>query len=125
MKVIDPGHVYELFTLDGEMSHPLVFVKREGPGYPGNVGYHAGTNIQDVLRCLIDRVEYLNKQEECYENGMVISHLRCAFEHLEKRAAGRHGRVLGKALATAIEKEPFCQKCGHVECEGACHPEEL
>ena len=48
MKVLDPGHVYELAQLDREsydrypVAH-LTFVKRVGEGYPGNEGEaHAG-----------------------------------------------------------------------------------
>lgn len=56
MKVIDPGHVYDLRSLDGEQLNRLVFVKREGPSYPGNVGHYPGTTMQEVLRALIDRL---------------------------------------------------------------------
>lgn len=76
MKVIDPGHVYELAHLDGQHVERLVFVKREGDGYPGNFGHHEGTNLQEVLRALIDRVEYLNRHE-CRDRR----HARCEVSH--------------------------------------------
>ena len=44
MKVIDDGHEYLLDNLDGEGVTPLLFVKREGDGYPGNEGHHAGSS---------------------------------------------------------------------------------
>lgn len=51
MRVVDPGHVYDLVSLDGGQVHRLTFVKRLGERYPGNVGFpHAGTNMQEVLR---------------------------------------------------------------------------
>lgn len=53
MKVIEPGHVYELETLDGAAPNRLVFVNRE----PGTE--HAGTQTQEVLRTTIDAVECL------------------------------------------------------------------
>jgi G3E family GTPase len=49
MRVIEPGHVYELDTLDGAgEKQRLVFVNRE----PGTE--HAGTQTQEVLRATID-----------------------------------------------------------------------
>lgn len=121
MKVIDPGHEYELTMLDlpEGFVETLMFVKREGPGYPGNVGHHPGTNIQEVLRALIDRVKYLNNQITDARNGRVISHLRNAMWLLEDRAAERHGRTLDVHMRE-IEKLPTCTKCGHVSCEGKC-----
>jgi hypothetical protein len=53
MKVIEPGHVYELATLDGEAPNRLVFVNRE----PGTE--HPGTQTQEVLRTIIDALEAL------------------------------------------------------------------
>jgi hypothetical protein len=137
MKIIDPGHVYELDWLDGEPEtayfgdpedtetpeHPanrLIFIKREGPGYPGNVGSHPGTNIQEVLRVLIDRLKYLNNQIPDNHNSLALSDLREALWFLEHRAAERHGRFL-KVWPWEIELEPTCRKCGHIGCDGTCH----
>ena len=119
MKIIDPGHVYELALLDdwNEQEPPalLTFVKRDGHGYPGNSGRHAGTNIQEVLRVLIDRVQYLNNQIPDKANDTVIHKLRECLLELELRAAERHRRVLPD-LSYEIEKEPVCRTCGHVAC---------
>ena len=135
MKVIDPGHVYELDWLDLEypiqpyeddhkQSH-LTFVKREGPGYPGNVGHHPGTNMQEVLRAVIDRLRYLHRQIPHEANEVAIMDLQGAIYALESRAAERHGR-LERFRATFspenIELQPTCLKCGHVGCDGSCHP---
>lgn len=118
MKVIDPGHIYKLDTLDGDVDVTLTFVKREGEGYPGNIGHHAGTNIQEVLRALIDRVKYLNSQIEHPRNWMVEISLREALNQLELRAAERHGRTLSFPVS---ESMPTCGFCGHVGCDGHCH----
>ena len=131
MKVIDPGHRYLLNHLDddGRGSEPtaLVFVKREGPGYPGNEGHHAGTNLQEVLRALISRVKYLEGQESHPNNAVVIMNLRHAIWLLESRAAERHGRVFDLSAKgvvdindSSIEDAPTCQQCGHVGCLEAC-----
>lgn len=129
MKVIDPGHVYDLDWFDGDppiktrsgyqVWNELVFMKREGDKYPGNVGHHPGTNIQEVLRALIDRVKYLDKQIPHDENTKIIMNLRSALWSLECRAAERHGRK--KPRYIDIELEPTCTICGHVGCEGTCH----
>lgn len=127
MKVRDPGHVYELTNLDdpdGEVPPVLLyFVKREGEGYPGNVGHHAGTNMQEVMRALIDRLLYLDKQVPDYRNQQIIRVLRDSIWDLEKRAAERHGRDLRFAdieNEPDIENEQVCSKCGHIGCGGSC-----
>lgn len=132
MKVIDPGHRYVLGQLDDDGSGvaptALVFVKREGPGYPGNVGHHAGTNLQEVLRVLIDRVKYLEQQVPHPNNPIIIFALRHSIWLLEQRAAERHGRPFTLEAAgilriedSSIEDAPTCQQCGHIGCSGECH----
>jgi hypothetical protein len=116
MKVLDAGHLYELDTFDGQSSDSalLRFMKREGAGYPGNAGAYPGTNCQDVIRVLIDRVKYLHNQIPHPENGEIIGSLRAALEAFEVRAAERHGRAL--VLGVTIEYEPACKVCGHIGC---------
>lgn len=131
MKVIDPGHVYRLTWLDlkdpilpqedGSFADELIFVKREGEGYPGNVGHHPGTTIQEVLRALIDRTFYLHNQIPDPHNIEVIWYLRNALLELEKRAAERHGRDFSFLGQNSIELEPTCPKCLHIGCPGDCH----
>lgn len=126
MRIIDPGHQYALDHLDGNLEELLTFVKREGSGYPGNQGSHPGTNIQEVLRALIDRMKYLQSQIPCDNNLEVINHLRECIRLLEQRAAERHGRNTDALdyrarIGRTIETLPTCAKCGHVLCEGECH----
>lgn len=124
MKEVDKGHEYLLDEYDGyhERGMRLVFVKREGEGYPFNKGSHCGTNCQEVLRALIYRVKYLQKQIPCDENVVVLRNLRNALWQFEIRAAQRHGRQLPK-LPEAIETVPTCEGCGHIGCEGNHHNE--
>lgn len=126
MEVIDPGHVYLLNSLDIDVESPtpvvtLRFVKREGPGYPGNVGHHSGTTTQEVLRALIDRTKYVNNQIHDDHNDEVLFHLRSAIFALEMRAAERHGRTPPVYDINKIEDVPYCEKCGHIGCDGRCH----
>lgn len=125
MKILDPGHVYELDNLDDPDNEApknlLYFVKREGSDYPGNCSHHAGTNIQEVLRACIDRIKYLNKQIHCAENDLVLLCFREALYFLERRAAERHGRKLSTEIRTNIESLDTCKVCGHVECNQSHH----
>lgn len=123
MKVLDPGHRYRLAEFDGFpgqlRQHALQFVKRDGPGYPGNRGFSSGTNCQELLRVLIDRAKYLEGQEPSYHNELIIEHLRAALVQFEYRAASRHGCKAPKPFD--IENQPFCSRCGHVGCtESTC-----
>jgi hypothetical protein len=112
MRVIDPGHCYQVDSLDGGDAQRIVFVKREGAGYPGNVGSWPGTNCQELIRVLIDRVKYLQGQIACPENELVIDRLRSALRLFEERAAQRHGREF--VSGPAIEAELTCAVCGHI-----------
>jgi hypothetical protein len=130
MKVVDPGHVYELAFLDGSpkwhdgsfgcgmSSDTLTFVKREGPGYPGNADSYPGTTLQEVLRACIDRVRYLDRQVPDAANQAVILELQAAISHLEERAARRHGRRFDYSQVWNIEQQPTCPSCLHIGCDG-------
>lgn len=118
MKVVDPGHVYLLDALDGDAVQTLVFVKREGAKYPGNVGHHSGTTLQEVIRALIERCRYVNNQIPCPETEAVASLLVTALFLLESRAARRHGRAFDVPLETIVAGQKRCAACGHVGCEG-------
>lgn len=141
MKILDPGHVYELQELDSVngcigfdgLPPILVFVKREGPGYPGNVGHHPGTVIQDVLRACIDRLKYVREQavvsgdlSSVVLDDDVIDDLRLALLRLEHRAASRHGREIAEddnsyeIGGVPIELVPTCKGCGHIGCARTC-----
>lgn len=142
MKILDPGHVYELEWLDGDpksfqerdsdqqpleefgAQNQLIFVKREGDNYPGNVGSHPGTNLQEVLRALIDRVKYLHNQVPDIRNPLVLDHLRLTMFFLEARAAERHGRQLPHFKMNEIELQPTCIDCGHIGCYATCRKED-
>jgi hypothetical protein len=122
VNVLDPGHAYELATLDepDPRANPpawLVFVKRQGPKCPGNVGAHPGTTTQEVLRACLDRLLYVNVQRPCEETVAVVELLRAAVGLLEGRAARLKGRP-APTLAEAVYGAT-CPVCGHVGCPGA------
>lgn len=51
MRVLEPGHVYELTVLDGDEPVILRYVNRESGTE------HSGTQTQEVLRTMIDALE--------------------------------------------------------------------
>ena len=122
MNVIDPGHVYDLMVIDEDQydraygnvhGGTIEFVKREGPGYPGNVGHHSGTIIQEVLRACIDRIKYVDNQIPSEHNQKVLYDLRHAIMELEIRAALRHGGGMSFVELDTIEDQPV-GKNGHL-----------
>ena len=126
MKVLDPGHRYAARHLDGPDEEIVTFVKREGENYPGNEGHHAGTNLQELCRIMIDRAHYLNRQNPCLETQEFIRLQRDSIRTLEIRAARMHDRPvpLSLRLQYDIENLPVCDFCGHVGCAGKCQEKE-
>jgi hypothetical protein len=83
MEVLSKGHIYRLAHLDGQSVTEIVFVCRE------DGRKHEGTTNQEVIRALIDRVQYLDEQVPCYENQEILHHLRMALVLHEMRALSR------------------------------------
>lgn len=119
MTELDPGHEYLLDSLDGEFLQVIRFVKREGTGYPGNVGHYSGATMQEVLRACIRRALYVNNQTPSWLTRLGIFGMRFTIWCFEKRAANRHDRKFG-IIPIDIENEPKCRICGHIRCKGDC-----
>lgn len=117
--ILDAGHKYELITLDGSLIQNLIFVKRcdlNNPNkFPGNTNAYPGTTLQSVIRCLIDRVKYLQNQVFSIENIIIINLLKINLWLFEFRAARRHGKFYIKTPNFAAYNK-MCEKCGHTVC---------
>jgi hypothetical protein len=88
MEVLDNGHKYRLDLLDSDDNNDtiiLTFVKREGENYPGNIGSYSGTTCQEVIRALIDRMQYLQGQIPCWQNNVIIFCLKSSIYMFELR----------------------------------------
>ena len=63
MEVALAGHVYKIdqYDGDGKQIENITFMMRNDPKekYPGNEYAFKGTNCKEVLRVLIDRINYL------------------------------------------------------------------
>lgn len=118
MRVVDPGHLYELDMLNGSTKQILCFDKRVGDEYLGNYGLpYPGTNCQEVLRALIDRMTYLNGQVPCAETEAAISLAQTMLLLFEMRAARRKGRGLELRSIEALRDSMTCRVCGHIACQ--------
>lgn len=123
MRVLDPGHRYEVDIYDSEPTGPvdvtgqLMFMKRMGPMYPGNTTAHPGTNCQELLRVLIDRVRHMDAQDPCIHNSLVLKLAQQMLWLFEDRAIKRHG-ITADFPVEGIENYPACKTCGHIICKG-------
>lgn len=84
MRVLKPGHTYELDHLDGSGKSRLQFVQRSPKHEPKE-----GVTNQEVLRALIDRVKFLNEELPWNGNEKILRHLRMALILHEARALER------------------------------------
>lgn len=85
MKVNTPGHNYTLDHLDGNQVTTIQFVQRVPLHEPLE-----GVINQEVLRVLIDRVKFLDKEMPWDGNKDILMHLRKALALHENRALLRH-----------------------------------
>lgn len=104
MNVITTGHKYELANFEnaGAPGQTLQFIEKvpveEGSKELRTV--NDGTTNEELLRVLIDRLQYLNGKFPCRENSIVITKLEESLMWLNKRTADRLARnVEGKAAA--------------------------
>ena len=117
MKTLDPGHKYELLQLDGDGVEVDTYVKRCGDHYPGNKPpAYAGTIIQERLRGIADRLEYVNGQIPCAETEAARHLIESAIVLLEIRAKRVNGKILNANSVAHVVQAPVCQMCGHVFC---------
>lgn len=83
MRVLDPGHRYELDNLESDTTTVLQFMK--DPALHDGEGY-SGPSCQEVLRAIIDRVQTLDKERQWPGNTTIIYDLRHALAGFEARA---------------------------------------
>lgn len=122
IRILDPGHEYEIIGVGDHASQSLSFVKNLGTKYAGNVGpAHGGIQTQDLLRVCIDRTIYLNGQGPCAETELALAAMRQALAWYEARAARCMGEHLEAVHAEDIERLPTCPVCGHIACHREVH----
>lgn len=100
MKIITTGHQYQLASFEGSLPQTLQFIEKVpvSDGSKELRTVHDGTTNEEVLKALIDRLQYLNGKFPCRENAIVITKLEESLMWLNKRTADRQVRsVEGKA----------------------------
>jgi len=105
MRVEDPGHRYSVFSLDGKGRQVIQFVKR----FRGSEN-RPGTINQELLRVLIDRVQFLDAEIRWTGNDDILQHLRMALVLHESRALFRKVEK-GELMPEKLRLRP---KDGHV-----------
>jgi hypothetical protein len=119
MRVIEPGHVYELLDAPGPGLHRargvqvLRFTRRRddrGELLP-LAQYRSGILTQELLRVAIDRTLYLYAEAPCDEDTAIIQHLRAALVLYESRASRRALEKLSRP-----ELAERCPECDHILC---------
>jgi hypothetical protein len=93
MKVLTPGHRYELSNFDNKETkgQEIQFIEKT------NIGEHSislitvndGTTNEEVIEVLIDRIQYLNDKFPCRENSLAITLLEEALKWLNRRTEDR------------------------------------
>lgn len=100
MKIVVPGHVYELDHLDGDCTTIIHFVNRE------TTHGSEGIQNQEVLRALIDRVQHCDRRLAWQGNQKILHHLRMALVLHEARALERkteNGSLKPENVATNFD----------------------
>lgn len=111
MRVIEAGHVYEMFNVDGDGIQTVRFVRRRGEDARLLDARHAGVLGQELLRVLVDRTLYLNDEDPCNEDVEIVQKLRDCLRLYESRAARRTIEKLSMP-----EKADACPVCHHLLC---------
>ena len=91
MKVIKPGHLYELDSLEHTVQQRLQFIEKELDVAVDNklITVNDGTTNEEVLEMLIDRMKHLNKKMPCKESHQAITKLEEALLWIESRTSKR------------------------------------
>lgn len=104
MKVITEGHKYELMCFDppikeGDIQTIQFIEKIPQEGTTQLTTVNNGTTNEEVLKVLINRMNYLQSKFPCRENAIVITKLEESLMWLEQRTRVRQSQnVEGQQL---------------------------
>ena len=112
MKVLDPGHRYLVHNLDAKQdvdkTQTIQFVKRAI--VPGRTEEYPGTNCQELIRVLIDRVRVLNGEKQWEGNNLIVGHLQeclLLFEILALQRKLEKGTLKPESIRWSLEDGHF------------------
>ena len=109
MQILTPGHRYLLENFENKSNGQTIqFIEKVpfnrppehgGPIAGELVTVNDGTTNEELLKCLIDRMNSMQAKFPCRENAIVVTKLEESLMWLEKRTADRKARgVEGKHL---------------------------
>lgn len=102
MKVLTPGHLYELDSMEETNPQRLQFIQKEKNEAGQFVTVQDGTTNEEVLKVLIDRTKTLYDKLPSEETGKAIYHLNQALGWLLERTKN--------GLAQGVENTPLPHK---------------
>lgn len=98
MKVVKEGHVYELANIEEDTHQIVQFIHKDidddstDRDTTNLKTITDGTSNEEVLKMMINRMNYLQRKMPCEENVSVIANLEKALESLTKRTQRRIDR---------------------------------
>lgn len=103
MQVLRPGHKYHLqnFHNPNAPGQVIQFIEKAPTGEPGGKlqTTYDGTTNEEILKMLIDRMQFLHDKFPSEETACSMSHLKSALYAQQSRTYERQQRgVEGKAL---------------------------
>lgn len=103
MKVLRPGHRYELafFEKKEDAGQVLQFIEKT-PVAEGSTEFrtvHDGTTNEEVLEVVLDRLETMNAKLPSRETSLAITHVETALMWCQRRTAKRQKRGVEGTMA--------------------------
>lgn len=100
MKIIREGHKYSLENFEGRVKEQEIqFIEKIKTDNNELETVFDGTTNEEVLKVLLNRMNYLNSKFPCRENSLAITKLQEALMWLEERTKDREDRgVEGKHI---------------------------
>jgi hypothetical protein len=89
MKVLTPGHLYDLDNFENNnMSQRIQFIEKDA----GMTTINDGTTNEEVLTMLINRLKFLGERLPSRENSIAVTRCEEALLWLNKRTEDRRAR---------------------------------
>jgi len=93
MEVITPGHKYLAENFENKEKGQLIqFIEKIPSENSGLITLNDGTTNEELLKVLLDRMNYLDDKFPCEENKEAIKSMQQALNWLDLRTAKRTAR---------------------------------
>lgn len=95
MKVVQPGHIYEVDPLGSGEVQRIVFCRRSSAMVDYGDGEHPGTNTQELLRVIIDLAKVVaNDEHNINATRTGFDNIPFSHENIEDLPVGKDGHLL-------------------------------